>query len=137
MGRKAWGRQVAVANPNTQGNSSCGDQSHRDDLNPRENPVNMVISPEEKETDETALEEVSKIKVERQNVSFLSKGYSQNPQPTEMQLSQIAKKEKASCDSTQDTCSPSSPPDNTTTDLQNGLHSGSPSPVLLSDQRVH
>ncbi|XP_056600734.1 zinc finger E-box-binding homeobox 1 [Triplophysa dalaica] len=92
----------------------------------------------------------------------LLKAYSQNPQPTEEQLSQVAKKvrlpleavskwylrmrskrillqgekkqknnnqERASCDSTQDTCTPASPPDNTSTELQNGLHSASPSPV--------
>ncbi|KAA0718726.1 Zinc finger protein [Triplophysa tibetana] len=258
-------RQVAVANPNTQGTLAVETKATEMTSTP-ENPVNMVISPEEKETDETALEEVSKlenikIKTEPESPSKpetemeayahtdgneeegkqttvedkltvshsgtvhsgvacgdnfhnyatclvcdnspgkrngidclngdakgspttisltslldkdksgaaerllpLLKAYSQNPQPTEMQLSQIAKKvrlpleavskwylrmrskrillqgekkqknnnqEKASCDSTQDTCSPSSPPDNTTTDLQNGLHSGSPSPVPI------
>ncbi|KAI7809172.1 zinc finger E-box-binding homeobox 1 [Triplophysa rosa] len=260
-------RQVAVANPNTQGTPAVETKATEVTSTP-EKPVNMVISPEEKETTEnTSLEEVSKlenikIKTEPESPSKpetemeadgekdthtdgnkeegkqttvedkltvshsgtvhsgvacgdnfhnyatclvcdnspgkrngidclngeakgspttisltslldkdksgaaerllpLLKAYSQNPQPTEEQLSQVAKivrlpleavskwyqrmrskrillqgeknlkknQERASCDSTQDTCTPANPPDNTSTDVLNGLHSATPSPV--------
>lgn len=266
-------RQVAVANPNTQGTPAMETKATKITSTP-EKPANMVISPEKKETTEnSSLEEVSKltenikIKTEPESLSKpeiemeadgeedthtngnkeegkqttvehkltvshsgmihsgvacgdnfhnyatclvcdnspgkrngidclnddakgspttisltslldkdksgaaerllpLLKAYSQNPQPTEEQLSQVAKtvrlpleavskwyqrmrfkrillqgennlknnnQEKAcdstSVNSTQDTCTPPNPPDDTLTDVQNGLHSTTPSPA--------